>query len=62
MGHLLSCQENLVHLDRMIKERKREMCVRQSKNKKIKAAFTGEREIKIKLKIYVRRTDYVCEI
>jgi len=34
VGHLLSCQENLVHLDRMRKEREREMCVQLSKDKK----------------------------
>jgi len=46
VAHLLSYQENLVHLDRMIKERERErervVCVQQSKDKKIKPQLRGK--------------------
>ena len=43
VGHLLSCQENLVHLDRMRKEPEREReREREREDKKIKPQLRGK--------------------
>jgi hypothetical protein len=42
VGNLLSCQENLVHLDRMRKKRGRETFLKQNKYKEIKPQLRGK--------------------